>query len=107
MGALGQRRRLQALSPVVEQRQAIGRRAVALVGEVVGRTGECVDGGDVRAHRGREQERRDGKILVVLAGGAFARGVRVGQGHHSASATPARRFTTRASTKSRSDRRFM
>ena len=45
----------QPPAPVVEERGALGRRAVALVGEVVGRAGEGVDGRDVRAHRGREQ----------------------------------------------------
>jgi hypothetical protein len=46
-------------------------------------------------------------VGLVAAGDAGAGRVRLVGCHHSASATPARRLTTRVSTKSKSDRRFM
>ena len=63
-----QPRRRHAASAV----QSLGSAACALVGEVVGDAGERVDRGDVRAHRRRQQPRRDGEVLVVRAGEAEA-----------------------------------
>jgi hypothetical protein len=44
------------------------RRQVAFVGEVVGAAGEAVDGGHRLAQRGRQQDRRNGEVLVMIDG---------------------------------------
>ena len=80
--------------------------AVPFVGEIVGRSRERVERGDVRAHPTRQQERRHRKILVVRATVASARSVGSLQIYHSVSTTPARRFAARAMTNSRSESRF-
>ena len=67
--------RMQPPLPRVELREPLGGRRRAFVSNVVGDAGEGVDGGDVRAHRRRQQARRDRKILVVRAGHGLARGV--------------------------------
>jgi hypothetical protein len=56
---------MQTPLPGVELCQALGRRRGALVGDVVSDACKRIDGGDVRAHRPRQQPRRHGKILVM------------------------------------------
>jgi hypothetical protein len=67
---------VQAVRPVVQEAQALLDRARALVGEIVRGARERVDGGDVRPHRARQEQRRHGKVLVVLAREPGAGGVR-------------------------------
>ena len=80
---------VETLPPFVEQFEAAIVSVAAFVSEVVGDTGEGIDGRDVRPRRFRQQFRGDWKILVVLTREAQAGGVcRVG--YHSDSRTPAR-----------------
>ena len=67
---------VQQCRPVVQEAQALLRRPRAFVGEVVRDARERVDGGHVRPHRARQEQRRDGKVLVVLAREPRASGVR-------------------------------
>ncbi len=58
---------VQQVGAVVrQQRLALGGRRVALVGDVVGRAGEPVDGAHGRAQLGRTQPRGDGEVFVVF-----------------------------------------
>ena len=68
--------RMQPPLPGVQLRQAIGRRRGSLVGDVVGNAGERVYGGNVGAHRRRQQLRRHRKILVMRPRQRLARRVR-------------------------------
>ena len=65
----------RAMNPILPQSQLFltrGRRRGAFVGDVVGKTGKRVDGGNVRTHRRRQQPRRDGEILVMRSRERFA-----------------------------------
>ncbi len=66
---------MQALEPSVEQGAALIRGALALVCEVISRPSESVYSGDMAAHRARDEERSDGKVLVVPARLVHARRV--------------------------------
>jgi hypothetical protein len=46
--------------------QALRGRGVALVGQVIGRAREAVDGDDGRPQRRRAQQRRDREIFVMF-----------------------------------------
>ena len=65
-----------------------------LVGEIVGAAGEGVDSRDVWSHRGGQEARRNGKVLVVRSRDTLA--VRIGATerrtlrYHSSSGAPAR-----------------
>jgi hypothetical protein len=66
---------VEVRQPLVEQSETLGRIAHPLVREVVRDAREGVDGGDVRPHRARQEQRRDRKVLVVRPGEAGAGGV--------------------------------
>ena len=76
-GELGERRRgrgrtrsdgVQRGAVAVERREPLGRRGVALVGEVVGAAREAIDREHGGARRARQQAGCDGKVFVVAGG---------------------------------------
>jgi hypothetical protein len=79
---------MEALTPLGEIGEALGRRALTFIRHIVGKPREGINRGDMRAHVARQQAGSDRKILVVLAGEALA--VRVRVSHHSISAMPER-----------------
>ncbi len=60
-------RALDDLGHAREPRDLVGRREVGIVGDVVALAREAIEGMHVRAQVGADQERADGKILVVAA----------------------------------------
>jgi hypothetical protein len=53
------------IAPAVNQTMTLRVRSHALIGEIIGRSGKCIDSGHVRPHLARQQVGRDWKILVV------------------------------------------
>src|SRR6266700_3060281 len=76
MRAFRVRRLPEQLAPIFEQAVALLGRPLILIGEIVRRSRERVDRGDVRPPGFRQQKRRYGKVLVVRPRDTLA--IRVG-----------------------------